>query len=179
MECRQRENHDVHYSTLELDRWMERYQQADPLAPVALIAALSPGLPRFFWNKSATRQHASDLLQEPWLRIRRVRHTYRPREPVLPWIYDGSVLRSSICHGGSGSESIGTSWLDALIAVSARRTAGSVDAIESRWIIARRSGACNVAHGGRRQAEGTPRVRTPAPSITNSGTSELFGTMRT
>ena len=26
-------------------------------------------------------------LQETWLRIHEVRHTYRPGEPVLPWIY--------------------------------------------------------------------------------------------
>jgi RNA polymerase sigma-70 factor (ECF subfamily) len=35
----------------------------------------------------ASRQQADDLLQETWLRIHRVRHTYRPGEPVLPWIY--------------------------------------------------------------------------------------------
>ena len=35
----------------------------------------------------ATREQADDLLQETWLRIHRVRHTYRPGHPVLPWIY--------------------------------------------------------------------------------------------
>ena len=35
----------------------------------------------------ANREQADDLLQEAWLRIHRVRHTYRPGEPVLPWIY--------------------------------------------------------------------------------------------
>jgi RNA polymerase sigma-70 factor (ECF subfamily) len=30
---------------------------------------------------------ADDLLQETWLRIHRVRHTYRPGEPALPWFY--------------------------------------------------------------------------------------------
>lgn len=34
-----------------------------------------------------SRQQADDLLQDAWLRIHRVRHTYRPGEPVLPWIY--------------------------------------------------------------------------------------------
>jgi len=33
----------------------------------------------------ASRSDADDLLQETWLRIHRVRHTYRPGEPVLPW----------------------------------------------------------------------------------------------
>jgi RNA polymerase sigma-70 factor (ECF subfamily) len=27
------------------------------------------------------------MLQEVWLRIHRVRHTYRPGEPLLPWVY--------------------------------------------------------------------------------------------
>src|SRR6266404_6339425 len=71
----------------DLDRWMERYQQADPDAPAALVCALSPALLRFFKSQVASREQADDLLQETWLRIHRVRHTYRPGEPVLPWIY--------------------------------------------------------------------------------------------
>ncbi len=71
----------------DLDRWMERYQQADPDAPAALVGALSPALLRFFKSQVANREQADDLLQETWLRIHRVRRTYRPGEPVLPWIY--------------------------------------------------------------------------------------------
>jgi RNA polymerase sigma-70 factor (ECF subfamily) len=74
-------------SFVDLDRWMERYQQADPDAPTALVGALSPALLRFFKSQVATREQADDLLQQTWLRIHRVRHTYRPGEPVLPWIY--------------------------------------------------------------------------------------------
>lgn len=66
---------------------MERYQQADPDAPAALIAALSPALLCFFRSQPANREQADDLLQDTWLRIHRVRHTYRPGEPVLPWVY--------------------------------------------------------------------------------------------
>jgi RNA polymerase sigma-70 factor (ECF subfamily) len=66
---------------------MERYQQADPEAPAVLVSALSPALLRFFRSQSATPGQAEDLLQDTWLRIHRVRHTYRPGEPVLPWIY--------------------------------------------------------------------------------------------
>src|SRR5712692_5263384 len=72
---------------VNLDRWMERYQQADPEAPVALVHALTPALLRFFRSQVASRGQADDLLQETWLRIHRVRHTYRPGEPVLPWVY--------------------------------------------------------------------------------------------
>jgi RNA polymerase sigma-70 factor, ECF subfamily len=74
-------------SFADLDRWMERYQQADPDAPATLVNALSPALLRFFKSQMASREQADDLLQETWLRIHRVRHTYRPGEPVLPWIY--------------------------------------------------------------------------------------------
>jgi RNA polymerase sigma-70 factor (ECF subfamily) len=69
------------------DYWMERYQQADPEAPGALINALSPALLHFFRSQSGNREQADDLLQETWMRIHRVRHTYRPGEPVLPWVY--------------------------------------------------------------------------------------------
>ena len=71
----------------DLDRLMERYQQADPEAPHALVVALSPDLLRYFRNQVASRQQADDLLQETWMRIHRVRHTYRPGEPVWPWVY--------------------------------------------------------------------------------------------
>src|SRR5277367_1890408 len=74
-------------SSADLDRWMQRYQQADPDAPGALVAALSPALLRFFRSQVSSREQADDLLQDTWLRIHRVRHTYRPGEPVLPWIY--------------------------------------------------------------------------------------------
>src|SRR5882757_4531372 len=74
-------------SCADLDRWMERYQQADPDAPATLVGSLSPALLRFFKSQAASREQADDLLQETWLRIHRVRHTYRPGEPVLPWVY--------------------------------------------------------------------------------------------
>jgi RNA polymerase sigma-70 factor (ECF subfamily) len=66
---------------------MERYQQADPAAAAALVTALSPALLRFFKSQVSSREQADDLLQETWLRIHRVRHTYRPGEPVLAWVY--------------------------------------------------------------------------------------------
>src|SRR5258708_20687250 len=87
MESCLQENVVPQASSTNLDRWMERYQQADPEAPVVLVEALSPALLRFFRSQVANREQADDLLQETWLRIHRVRHTYRPGAPVLPWIY--------------------------------------------------------------------------------------------
>lgn len=74
-------------SVVDLERYMELYQQADATAIAELVAALSPALLRFFRSQVSSRQQADDLLQETWLRIHRVRHTYRPGEPLLPWVY--------------------------------------------------------------------------------------------
>src|SRR5579871_4541918 len=87
MESCLQENIVSQQSFADLDRWMERYQQANPEAPAALVGALSPALLRFFKSQVSSREQADDLLQETWLRIHRVRHTYRPGEPVLPWVY--------------------------------------------------------------------------------------------
>ena len=47
----------------------------------------SPVLLRFFRSQYGSRAEAEDLLQETWLQIHKVRHTYRSGEPLLPWIY--------------------------------------------------------------------------------------------
>ncbi len=66
---------------------MVRYQQGDFAAATVLIDCISPRLHRFFVAQSMSRADADDLLQETWLRIHKVRHTYRPGEPALPWFY--------------------------------------------------------------------------------------------
>ena len=70
-----------------LEKLMVRYQQGDSGAAGELVAQLSPALHRFFMVHFVSRRYADDLLQETWLRIHQVRHTYRPGEPVLPWLY--------------------------------------------------------------------------------------------
>ena len=70
-----------------LEMLMARYQEGDFAAATALIGRLSPQLHRFFLAQFASRADADDLLQETWLRIHKVRHTYRPSEPMLPWFY--------------------------------------------------------------------------------------------
>src|SRR5580658_3820161 len=72
-------------STLEL--LMARYQEGDFSAATTLINRLSPQLHRFFVVQFSSRRNADDLLQETWLRIHKVRHTYRTGQPVLPWFY--------------------------------------------------------------------------------------------
>jgi RNA polymerase sigma-70 factor (ECF subfamily) len=71
----------------ELETLMVRYQQGDSGAAGELVTRLSPALHRFFMVQHVSRRYADDLLQETWLKIHQVRHTYRPGEPVLPWLY--------------------------------------------------------------------------------------------
>lgn len=70
-----------------LEMLMARYQQGDFAAATLLIEYISPQLHRFFLAQSLSRVDADDLLQETWLRIHKVRHTYRSGEPALPWFY--------------------------------------------------------------------------------------------
>ena len=72
---------------LDLEQLMVRYQQADTAAAAALIERLSPRMYRFFCTQLGSRADADDMLQELWLRIHRVRHTYRAGQPLLPWAY--------------------------------------------------------------------------------------------
>ena len=74
-------------SASTIEQLMLRYQQADAAATTTLIEQISPQLYRFFAAQLGNADDASDMLQEAWLRIHRVRHTYRPGEPLLPWVY--------------------------------------------------------------------------------------------
>jgi RNA polymerase sigma-70 factor, ECF subfamily len=71
----------------DLEALMGRYQAGDFAAARTLIDRISPPLHRFLNAQSVRAADADDLLQEAWLRIHRVRHTYRPGKPLLPWIY--------------------------------------------------------------------------------------------
>lgn len=66
---------------------MERYQQGHERETALLIQRISPELFRFFLAQQITRNEAHDLLQDTWLRIHRVRHTYRDGAPLLPWVF--------------------------------------------------------------------------------------------
>jgi RNA polymerase sigma-70 factor (ECF subfamily) len=71
----------------DLEELMVRYQGGDAAAVAELIRRLSPQLHRYFLAQFVSRRYADDLLQETWLRIHQIRHTYRPGQPVLPWLY--------------------------------------------------------------------------------------------
>src|ERR1700677_317391 len=74
-------------SDIDLQLLMVRYQEGDRDAAAALVNRLSRQMHRFFLTQFVSRRHADDLLQETWLRIHEVRHTYRRGQPVLPWLY--------------------------------------------------------------------------------------------
>jgi RNA polymerase sigma-70 factor, ECF subfamily len=71
----------------ELPGLMVRYQQGEIAAVEELVRRLSPSLWRYFLSSHASWSDAEDLLQDCWIRIHRSRRTYRPAEPVLPWIF--------------------------------------------------------------------------------------------
>ena len=71
----------------DLEQIMTRYQRGDAAAAESLVDLLSGQLHFFFSSQMGSREEADDMLQEVWLRIHRVRHTYRPGEPVLAWVY--------------------------------------------------------------------------------------------
>ena len=70
-----------------LEALMAAYQQSDQEAATTLVAQLSPPIFQFFLAQSRNRAEAEDLLQDFWLRIHKARATFRPSEPLLPWLY--------------------------------------------------------------------------------------------
>ncbi len=74
-------------SAPDLEQLMVRYQNGDADAAKALVDLLSAQLYSFFASQMGDRTDAGDMTQEAWLRPHRVRHTYRPGEPLLPWVY--------------------------------------------------------------------------------------------
>ncbi len=66
---------------------MGAYQRGDASAGDELFLRVSQQLYRFMAVQSGDRRHAEDLLQDLWLRVHKARNTYRPGQPVLPWLY--------------------------------------------------------------------------------------------
>lgn len=74
-------------SESNLAHLMASYQAGNATAAARLAEQLSPRLLRYFTAQVRNVQEAEDLLQDCWLRVHKARHTYRPGEPLLPWIY--------------------------------------------------------------------------------------------
>jgi RNA polymerase sigma-70 factor, ECF subfamily len=69
-----------------LEQLMTGYQAGDRAAADAFADQCSAILLRFFVSRGSSRQEAGDLLQDTWLRIHKARHSWRPNEPVVPWL---------------------------------------------------------------------------------------------
>lgn len=65
---------------------MCRYQAGEAQAVDVLYAEISPRLRTIFRNASNPTDE-EEMLQETWFQIHRSRHTWRPGEMLLPWIY--------------------------------------------------------------------------------------------
>jgi RNA polymerase sigma-70 factor (ECF subfamily) len=66
---------------------MARYQAGDGNALAALYEATAQGMINFVYGLTGDRALSEDVLQEVFLRVHRVRHTYTPGRPVRPWLY--------------------------------------------------------------------------------------------
>ncbi len=72
---------------VSVEALMAAYQQSDQNAARALVTRLSPPIFQFFLAQCRNRAEAEDLLQDFWLRIHKARATFRPGEPLMPWLY--------------------------------------------------------------------------------------------
>ncbi len=70
-----------------LSEWMGRYQRGDGEVLTKLYREVAPGMLNYLYRFVRDRALAEDVLQEVFLRIHRVRHTYRPESPAKPWMY--------------------------------------------------------------------------------------------
>jgi RNA polymerase sigma-70 factor, ECF subfamily len=74
-------------SGTSLSHLMAGYQAGDAACFDALYAALAPGLRRYLSALTRDAARAEDLLQETFLRMHKVRHTYDPARPLEPWAF--------------------------------------------------------------------------------------------
>jgi len=70
-----------------LSEWMGRYQRGDGEVLAELYREVAPGMLNYLYRFVRDRALAEDLLQEVFLRVHRVRHTYRPDSPAKPWLF--------------------------------------------------------------------------------------------
>lgn len=92
---------------------MRRYQLGDEGAFRSLFARYGSPIYRYFLHRTGQADLARDCAQTMWLKLHRSRGTYRPPQPVRPWLYtiaanlriDGvrSRMRSreTLTHDGS------------------------------------------------------------------------------
>lgn len=65
---------------------MARAQAGDKQAYNQLLKAMVPAIRAFVRKKIRDEALVEDVIQETLLAIHRVRHTYDPQRPILPWV---------------------------------------------------------------------------------------------
>ena len=70
-----------------LDALMVAYQNGDAMAFDALYGEVAGPLLGYLRSLTRDAARADDLLQESFLQVHRVRHTFEPGRPVKPWLY--------------------------------------------------------------------------------------------
>ena len=65
---------------------MARAQEGDRDAYNQLLKAMVPAIRALVCKKISDAALVEDVIQETLLAIHRVRHTYDPRRPILPWV---------------------------------------------------------------------------------------------
>lgn len=65
---------------------MARAQEGDRDAYNQLLKAMVPAIHALVCKKISDAALVEDVIQETLLAIHRVRHTYDPRRPILPWV---------------------------------------------------------------------------------------------
>ena len=66
---------------------MVAYQNGDAMAFDALYGVVAGPLRGYLRSLTRDAARADDLLQETFLQVHRVRHTFEPGRPVRPWLY--------------------------------------------------------------------------------------------
>ena len=73
---------------------MARAQAGDGEAYNQLLKAMVPAIRGFVRQKIADEALIEDVIQETLMAIHRVRHTYDPQRPILPWVAAISAARA-------------------------------------------------------------------------------------
>ena len=66
---------------------MKRYQDGDGSVLAEIYRDIAPGLLNYLFRWCGDRALSEDILQEVFLKVHKVRHTYGPGRPVKPWLY--------------------------------------------------------------------------------------------
>jgi RNA polymerase sigma-70 factor (ECF subfamily) len=66
---------------------MARYAAGDDVAFQRLFALLAPRIRAFFLRSFCDGAVADDLMQTTFLKLHRARESYRPEQPLKPWLF--------------------------------------------------------------------------------------------